>query len=331
MPVTGIGEVEVGDDLGALFSGALRLEDGDILVVTSKVVSKAEGRVVTKERATAIADETARVLARRAGTSIVRTHHGFVMAAAGVDASNTEPGTVILLPLDPDGSARALREGIASDEGPNVGVVMSDTLGRARRNGQTDVAIGAAGIDVMQDYAGRPDGYGNLLSVTAPALADEIAGAADLVKGKLARAPAAVLRGLGHLVSATGDHGPGARDLIRGERHDMFGYGAREAVLQALQQDPAGLTGFGAAASGAELVTVLRESCPDADVRSDGSRVDVHLRRPVGALDTAAQRVGGAHEARLLTVAFAMGWTPDESLPPATGPDVDLRFCPATP
>jgi len=329
LPVTGIGEVGPGDDLAALLGAALPLEDGDILVLTSKVVSKAEGRVVTTDRATAIADETSRVVARRTETSIVRTRHGFVMAAAGVDASNTRPGTVVLLPLDPDLSARTLRARIASGGGQNVGVVITDTFGRAWRNGQTDVAIGAAGLEVMQDYSGRPDGYGNLLSVTAPAVADEIAGAADLVKQKLTRSPAAVLRGLGHLVCPRGDLGPAARELIRDEGLDMFGYGAREAVLQAVERDADGIRGFGHPGSAAELVAVLRSACPEAHVRrSGGSRVDVLL---AGTPGDAAQRVLGALEARLLTTAFAMGWTRDGSLSPPPGPDVSLRFSPATP
>ncbi len=329
LPVTGIGEVRPGDDLAALLASALPLEDGDILALTSKVVSKAEGRIVTTDRATAVAGETSRVIARRAETAIVRTRHGLVMAAAGVDASNTAPGTVVLLPLDPDFSARKIREAIGSDEGPNVGVVVTDTLGRAWRNGQTDVAIGAAGLEVMQDYSGSADGYGNLLSVTAPAVADEIAGAADLVKKKLARSPAAVLRGLGHLVRPRGELGPGARELVRAESLDMFGYGAREAVLQAVAGDVAGIRGFGNPASAAELAAVLGASCPDADVRTrNGSRIDVLL---TGAPGDTGQRVVGAHEARVVTTAFAMGWTRDGSLPPQPGPHVALRFRSATP
>jgi coenzyme F420-0:L-glutamate ligase/coenzyme F420-1:gamma-L-glutamate ligase len=177
--VPGIGEVTAGTDLAALVVDRARLEDGDVVVVTSKVVSKAEGRVVTGGKAETLAVETDRVVARRGETSIVRTHHGLVMAAAGIDASNTTPGTLVLLPQDPDLSARVLRARLLELTGCVVAVVVSDTSGRAWRVGQTDIAIGAAGLRVLDDHAGRTDSYGNLLQVTAPALADEIAGAGD--------------------------------------------------------------------------------------------------------------------------------------------------------
>ena len=331
LPLTGIDEVRAGADLGALLSRALSFEDGDILVVTSKVVSKAEGRVVAGERGPAMAGETDRVVARRAGTSIVRTHHGLVLAAAGIDASNTDPGTIVLLPLDPDSSARTLRERVGANGGPNVAVVVTDTLGRAWRNGQVDIAIGAAGIEVLHDYAGMPDGYGNLLEVTAPAVADEIAGAADLAKGKLDRAPAAVLRGLGHLVTAPGAHGSGASALIRDEGQDMFGYGAREAVLQALRQDPLAQRGFGAPASPEEMEAALRGCCPGAGVRVvEGSvaRVEVHL---AGSASPADQRALGAREARVYAAAFAMGWSVVQAPAPEGGSDVVLGFSAPSP
>ncbi|MGN6574634.1 MAG: coenzyme F420-0:L-glutamate ligase, partial [Nocardioides sp.] len=256
LPVTGVGEVGAGDDLAGLLADALAAEDseagglrdGDVLVVTSKVVSKAEGRRTTADKADVIAGETDRVLARRGRTSIVRTRHGLVLAGAGIDASNTAAGTVLLLPRDPDASARRLREGLLERTGRNVAVVVTDTAGRAWRNGQTDLAIGAAGLDVLHVYAGREDGYGNELAVTAPAVADEIASAADLVKAKLARRPAAVLRGLGELVRPAGDHGPGAATLVRDEAGDMFGLGSREAVLAAVAADPSSRRGFGAPA-----------------------------------------------------------------------------------
>lgn len=336
VPVTGIGEIRQGDDLGEMLHAAARLTDGDILVVTSKVVSKAEGRVVASERDTALAEETDRVVARRGGATIVRTRHGLVLAAAGVDASNTEPGTVVLLPTDPDTSARALRERIGSHGGPNVAVVVTDTFGRAWRNGQTDVAIGAAGLDVLHDYAGEPDGYGNLLEVTAPAVADEIAAAADLVKGKLARFPAAVLRGLAHLVAPAGDHRAGARELVRDEAHDMFGYGAREAVLRALRHDPRDLRGFGGPASCPELVAALRAFCPEAVVRvpegdaeadQASDRVDVLLP---GASGDAAQRALGGREATLVALAFSMGWVRQHAPAGGSG-DVLLRLSGTTP
>ncbi|MEO3808692.1 coenzyme F420-0:L-glutamate ligase [Sphaerisporangium sp. B11E5] len=227
IPVPGLPEVRPGDDLAALISGAVPdLADGDIVVVTSKVVSKAEGRVRRAAgRAEAIAEETARVVARRGDTVIAQTRHGFVMAAAGVDASNTEPGTVLLLPEDPDASARRVRAGLR----PGVGVILSDTFGRPWRNGLTDVAIGAAGVRPLDDFRGRTDAYGNPLSATVTALVDEIAAAAELVKGKLAGVPVAVVRGLSHLV--TPEDGPGVRPLIRPADEDMFRYGAADVLF----------------------------------------------------------------------------------------------------
>lgn len=225
-PVPGMPEIRPGDDLAALIAAAVPdLADGDILVVTSKIVSKAEGRVRrAATRAEAVAEETARVVARRGDTVIAQTRHGFVMAAAGVDASNTEPGTVLLLPEDPDASARRVRAGLR----PGVGVILSDTFGRPWRNGLTDVAIGAAGVRPLDDFRGRSDGYGNPLSATVTALVDEIAAAAELVKGKLAGVPVAVVRGLSHLV--TPEDGPGVRPLIRPADEDMFRYGAADVL-----------------------------------------------------------------------------------------------------
>ena len=186
----GVAEVRPGDDLAGLVVAALSPADGDVVLVTSKVVSKAEGRSVAgTDRAAAVeaelAEPGARVVARRGATTIVRTRLGLTMAAAGVDASNVEAGSVLLLPLDPDGTARALRRAVDERTGANVGVVVTDTAGRAWRTGQTDIAIGAAGIVVLDDHAGRTDAYGNELAVTAPALADELAGAAELAQGKL--------------------------------------------------------------------------------------------------------------------------------------------------
>ncbi|WP_246090923.1 coenzyme F420-0:L-glutamate ligase [Nonomuraea deserti] len=223
--VTGIGEVRPGDDVAALLKDA-GLHDGDIVVVTSKIVSKAEGRVrQAPDRAQAIEDETARVVARRGDTVISQTRQGFVMAAAGVDASNTEPGTVLLLPVDPDASARRIRAGLSE----RAGVIVSDTFGRPWRNGLTDVAIGAAGVRPLDDFRGASDGYGNELSATVTALADEIAGAAELVKGKLDGVPVAIVRGLSHLV--TDDDGPGVRPLVRAADEDLFRYGSRDVVF----------------------------------------------------------------------------------------------------
>ena len=194
-------------------------------MVTSKVVSKAEGRVVDGSRDELLPGETTRVVARRGPTTIVRNRLGLTMAAAGIDESNVEKGRSVLLPLDPDASARALRAALADNTGHNVGVIVTDTAGRAWREGQTDIAIGAAGLTVLEDYAGRLDAHGNELAVTAPAVADEIAGLAELAAGKLTGRPFVVVRGRSDLVLPPGDPGPGAGSLIRAEGGDLFGYG----------------------------------------------------------------------------------------------------------
>ena len=234
LPVTGIGEVRAGDDLAALAAAhAPFLADGDILVVSSKVVSKAEGRVwAGSDRSAAIDAETVRVVARRRDTRIVETRHGLVLAAAGVDASNTAPGTVLLLPEDPDASARALRAGLRAAAGVDVAVLVTDSLGRPWRQGVTDVAIGAAGLEPADDLRGARDAYGNLLEVTVVAVADEIAAAAELVRPKLGGVPMAVVRGLAHRVTP-GD-GPGARALVRPAADDLFALGTAEAMRAAV-------------------------------------------------------------------------------------------------
>ncbi|GAO09817.1 coenzyme F420-0:L-glutamate ligase [Streptomyces lydicamycinicus] len=236
----GVPEVRPGDDLvklivaAATADGVPRLVDGDVLLVTSKIVSKAEGRVVeAADREAAIDQETVRVVARRGTLRIVQNRQGLVMAAAGVDASNTPSGTVLLLPEDPDASARALRAGLRAALGVDVGVVISDTFGRPWRNGLTDVAIGAAGVRVLDDLRGGTDAYGNPLSATVVATADELAAAGDLVKGKAAGLPVAVVRGLGHLVGETGES-TGARVMVRSPEDDMFRLGTSEAVREAV-------------------------------------------------------------------------------------------------
>jgi coenzyme F420-0:L-glutamate ligase/coenzyme F420-1:gamma-L-glutamate ligase len=221
------------------------VRDGDVLAVTSKIVSKSEGRVVTASRAAAVEGEIGRVVASRGATVIVRTGAGLVLAAAGVDDSNVEPGRVALLPLDADRSARAIREQVAAICGVDVAVVITDTAGRAWRVGQTDIAIGCAGIDPLESYAGRQDPYGNHLLVTAPAVADELAAAADLVKGKTHSSPVAVVRGSVLRVLPRGQHGPGAAALVRDPAQDLFGLGSREAVAAAAtRSDPAALAAF---------------------------------------------------------------------------------------
>lgn len=287
-PVEGIGEVHEGDDLAALL--APYVGDGDVLVVTSKVVSKAEGRVLTMDREAAVDGETVREVARRGRTRIVRNRLGLTMAAAGVDASNTTPGTVVLLPLAPDSSARRIREALLASGAGNVAVLVSDTSGRAWRDGQTDLAIGAAGIEVADDHAGRTDPYGNPLVVTLPATADEIAGAAEVAAGKLSGVPAVVVRGLAALVLPPGEHGPGAATLVRAEQADMFGLGAREAVMAAVLGSDA--IGFGRPAPAEELAAAL-------------ARLGVDARTSTAPDEVVAQ---GA-DARVPIVAFAHGWT----------------------
>lgn len=177
----GLPEVQSGDDLAKLIAAAEpALADGDVLLVTSKIVSKAEGRVVeAADREAAIDAETVRVVARRGPLRIVENRQGLVMAAAGVDASNTPAGTVLLLPEDPDASARGIREGLRDTLGVDVGVIVTDTFGRPWRAGLTDVAIGAAGVRVLDDLRGGTDAYGNPLGATVVATADELAAAGD--------------------------------------------------------------------------------------------------------------------------------------------------------
>jgi len=235
--VAGLPEVRPGDDLAALLRAAgLRLADGDVLVVAQKVVSKAEGRVVALadveagERARALAaehgkdprhvqvvlDETAQLMRAERGVLVCRTHHGFVCANAGVDTSNTEPGTLVLLPADPDASARRLRAAL----GGRCGVVVSDSFGRAWRHGQADVAIGVAGLAPLDDWRGRTDAEGRELRATWIAVADQVAAAADLVRAKDSREPAVVVSGLGRFVTA--EDGPGAAALVRARAEDLF-------------------------------------------------------------------------------------------------------------
>jgi coenzyme F420-0:L-glutamate ligase/coenzyme F420-1:gamma-L-glutamate ligase len=226
--IHGLPEIREGDDIAKLIAGA-DLRDGDIVVITSKVVSKAEGRVlVADDREKAIDAETVRVVARRGDTRIVQTRQGLVLAAAGVDASNTEHGTVLLLPEDSDASARRIRVRLRELTGVRAAVIVSDTLGRPWRLGLTDAAIGVAGLSPIDDLRGLSDAYGNRLEATMTSVADEIASAAELVKGKLAGVPVAVVRGLGRLV--TGEDGPGARALVRSPDEDMFRYGSADVL-----------------------------------------------------------------------------------------------------
>jgi coenzyme F420-0:L-glutamate ligase/coenzyme F420-1:gamma-L-glutamate ligase len=297
----GIGEVTAGADLADLLLTALgtgpALREGDVVAVTSKVVAKAEGRVLTSTREAELPGETRRVVARRGATAIVRNRLGLTMAAAGIDASNVAVGQVVLLPLDPDASARGLRAAIAERTGVNVGVVVTDTAGRAWREGQTDIAIGAAGLLVAEDFAGRFDEYGNALVVTAPAVADEIAGLAELATGKLGARPFAVLRGRADLVLPPGQDGPGASALIRAEGRDFFGYGAREAVLRALTGEEADRAPFGTPAAAEELAAAVAQATGLPAV-PDGQGLSVATADPAALTALAA-------------LAFAFGWRLD--------------------
>ena len=235
-PVTGIPELRDGDDLAALIAERTELEDGDVLVVAQKAISKIEGRVVRLDdyepsdrareiagddgdprRIEAILQEARRVVRVRTPLVICETQHGFVCASAGVDASNTpEAGTLVLLPLDPDASAARLRAALRERTGRDVGVIVADSFGRPWRRGTTDVALGAAGVDVVRDHIGERDPTGYELHATVIAIADEIAGAAQLVMGKLDRVPVAVLRGL----DVRGDGS--ALELVIPEEQDLF-------------------------------------------------------------------------------------------------------------
>jgi len=231
LPIEGLPEVGARDDLADLIAaapGAPAMRDGDVVVVTQKAVSKAEGRMVPERpggRAGWVARESVRTVARRGDLVIAETRHGFVCANAGVDASNVPAGFLTLLPEDPDASAARIRDGLRRHTGAEVAVVVTDTFGRPWREGLVNVAIGVAGLPAVVDLRGSPDGGGRTLEATVVALADEVAAAAGLVMGKAARVPAAVVRGLGW----TAPPGTG-RDLVRAQADDLF----RESPLQAI-------------------------------------------------------------------------------------------------
>jgi len=292
LPVHGIGDVSPGDDLAALIADAAPwLRDGDVLVVTSKIVSKAEGRLVdvpaagpgrAAAREELLTAETARVVAQRGQTRIVQTHHGFVMAAAGIDASNVDASQMVLLPKDPDASARSLRAALRERAGIDVAVIVSDTMGRPWRNGLTEVARGLAGMAAIRDHRGEIDPYGNELQVTQTAVVDELAAAGELVKGKCDQVPVAVVRG--YLVSAEPDDAAGAGALVRDAAYDLFSLGTAEARAAGLREaatlpeatDPAGVE----PAAVARAITAVAEVIAPGTAFSPQS--DEEVRRQLG-------------------------------------------------
>ncbi len=291
VPVRGMGEVSPGADLAAMIvTAAPWLRDGDILVVTSKIVSKAEGQLIEVPvdgperealREEVLQAQTARTIARRGHTRIVQTHHGFVLASAGIDASNVDRTHLVLLPKDPDASARALRSTLQERHGLDVAVIISDTMGRPWRNGLTDVALGVAGIDAVIDYRGELDAYGNELHITQMAVVDELAGAADLVKGKREQIPVAVVRGYPRPAQADAGardrsavpDGSGAAVLVRAADQDLFSMGTAEARAAGLRA-AAELTDAPGFTAGAAQV--------DVDRIVAGTRIPVSLAEVTG-------------------------------------------------
>jgi coenzyme F420-0:L-glutamate ligase/coenzyme F420-1:gamma-L-glutamate ligase len=333
LPVRGIGDVTPGDDLAGMITRAAPwLRDGDVLVVTSKIVSKAEGRLVDvpadgPEREAArqriLAAETARVVARRGPTAIVQTHHGYVMAAAGIDASNVDKTHLVLLPRDPDASARALRAALRQ-RGLDVGVIVSDTMGRAWRNGLTDVALGAAGIAPLRDHRGEIDPYGNELQLTEMAVVDELASAGELVKGKCDQVPVAVVRGY---PGAGGRETPGAVTLLRDAASDMFSLGTAEARAAGLRDAatlgealPGGTVP--PAAVDRAVATVAGVIAPGttvtaAELLPEGVTAALRLTPPAGAGPATWMRLGA--DAHRLRVALAAEGVASTVLPEAGG------------
>jgi coenzyme F420-0:L-glutamate ligase/coenzyme F420-1:gamma-L-glutamate ligase len=225
IPVEGIGEVVEGDELAELILKAARLEDCDVVVVTQKVVSKAEGRLArlspdeAASRRQLIDQESVRVLRERDGLVISQTRHGFICANAGVDLSNVPEGYAALLPIDPDRSARHIRDALRARTGLTLAVVISDTFGRPWRRGLTDVAIGCAGIAPVVDLRGTPDATGRPLAATEVCLVDELAAAAELAKGKSSRTPAVIVRGVDRSWFREGSV---KAEVVRPHREDLF-------------------------------------------------------------------------------------------------------------
>jgi len=283
IPVRGIPEVGPGDDLSELLLDAIRgggldLRGGDIVAVTQKVVSKAEGRVVAEGsagKAGWVARETRRVVARRGDLVIAETRHGFVCANAGVDASNVAEGFLSLLPEDPDASAERLRQSLEASTGASVGVLITDTFGRAWRDGLVNVAIGCAGIPSVIDLRGTKDALGRVLEVTVEALADEVAAAAGLAMGKADGVPAAIVRGI-----RVEEPPLPASALVRPPDDDLF----RQSPLEAIRQQRAELEGPAPFGSGqvprAVLEEAIRAACAGQAPDGNGACVFVVTRLP---------------------------------------------------
>src|SRR4051794_8434175 len=316
VPVAGLPEFAPGDDLGAAVAEAAPwLADGDVVVVTSKVVSKVEGRLVhvppgadrERMRLQAVEDEAVRVVARRGPLAIVQTRQGWVVAAAGIDASNVAQDALVLLPEDGDASARTLRSRLRELLRVDVAVVVSDTFGRTWREGLTDVAVGAAGIAALIDHRGAVDSFGNRPETTRTAVVDELASAADLVKGKLGGVPVAVIRGL---QPGPADPDTGTRPLVRLPADDLFPYGSRDLVgSRAPGADLVPRSGELAAVG--EAFRVASEALPEFPVvlryggEGDGV-VDVHL--PDAITTTTALNLGALVGAVIVQL-HAEGWT----------------------
>jgi coenzyme F420-0:L-glutamate ligase/coenzyme F420-1:gamma-L-glutamate ligase len=328
-PVLGLPEFVPGDDLaGAIAGAAPWLADGDVVVVTSKVVAKVEGNLVRVEPGTdreaarqrAIDAETVRVVARRGPLRIVETRHGWVVAAAGIDASNVAADALVLLPADADASARALRAALQQLLRVTVAVVVSDTFGRTWRDGVSDVAIGSAGLPALVDHRGAVDSHGNRLETTQVAVVDELAAAADLVKGKLAGVPVAVVRGL-RFDPPTPD--PGTRPLVRLGAGDLFHTGSRD-VVAARAPAPVLTERPGALAAATEAFRVAVAALPEFAVvfrygqgsdDGDGDVIDVHLAEVIAP--PAAVAVGavvGAALVQLSAEGWATRWEPAATL-----------------
>jgi coenzyme F420-0:L-glutamate ligase/coenzyme F420-1:gamma-L-glutamate ligase len=225
IPIDGIGEIKEGDDLAGIIAGAADLADGDVVVVTQKIVSKAEGMLEAVDvddplsHKKIVERESVRVVRRRGDLIISETKHGFVCANAGVDLSNVERGYAALLPEDSDRSARRIRDGIKARAGVEVAVIISDTFGRTWRRGLTDVAIGCAGIGAILDLRGSSDTYGREMQVTEVAVVDEIASAAELVMGKATGVPAAIVRGIPQEWLRKGEV---RTEIVRAPEEDLF-------------------------------------------------------------------------------------------------------------